>query len=206
MSESTIFLDVNEMYGRYMWAIANRYAAYTLTPHDIFHEILLLLHNKINAKELSLGDEAKIHSLIISRSIDLLRRELRHFDQQRWERGPFDVSTDRRTGRSSYDPSRELDDKELRNAIIRRVPNELDARIICEIIWPCERTVDMARHDAEEAFHDSKTTCHVRMNASDPINPTVQKRHVARSLGVSPSRVTTALHRAAKIIHELLGE
>ncbi len=206
MGAGSLFSEINEVYGRYIWKVANRYATYTLSPGDIFDEILLLLHASLSEGSVFLDQTPRIKSIIISKSIDLCRSEIRHFRTDAKTRHSFDVSKDRRSGRRSFKPDEPLQDDEFRDHLLHRIANKMDLAIISEVIWPSPLTYELARRDAEDAAADSKSSLHIRMNCSDPINPRVMKKHIAKSLGVSAARVSQALKRAAEHIHELLGE
>jgi hypothetical protein len=204
LDPQNLFLVVNEIYGRFIWKAANRYAAYTLSAKDIYQEMLLILHKEISNRRYRLDDHAKIHAIIISRSIDMFRREYRHFRHDRWERGPFDAFENRRVQNSGLDES--VTDGEFRDHLLLCTVDKMDAAILCEIVWPSDKTFELAKHDAVEASTSSAGTTKVRMNCSDVINPRILKKHIAKSLGTSPARVSAALKRAAENINKLLGE
>ena len=66
---------INEHYGKYIWAAALRYNTGIWSPEDVFQEILLGIDQAVAEHKFKISQTEKVHSYIISRSINIVRKE-----------------------------------------------------------------------------------------------------------------------------------
>ena len=203
MYKSGLFTQINDKFGRYLWAVSNRYATKTLSPGDIYNEVLIILHNEVCVGAVNLENTNRIKSIIISRSIDMCRREIRHFNSCADDRGEYENTV--RFVKKPKTLQQIVQDKEFKSHLSVVITNELDFAILCEVIWPSDKTCEIAEKSAELARNESAGTTKVRMNCSVEAGKRVMKKHIAESLGISPARVTKALVRARENIDKILG-
>lgn len=178
---------INDRYGTYIWKIANRYHIGIWAVEDVFNEILLHIHSAINAGKIK-DDRSKdtvkrTKSLIITRAIDIIRREKRrrfvHID---------DIEAAEPLSR----PSLGAVDFEIE--LIRELLfTELNPRVaafVFELAFPSYTTIEIAMEEQARARIDNR----LRMNISKK-DLRILPRHVAKSLsgygesGVSLSRI-----------------
>jgi hypothetical protein len=133
--------------------------------------------------------------VIISAAIDSCRRELKH--QQKRAPGVILLDLARHI---TWGPH---DDKEFREQIIALLPL-LDARIICEFLWPNNSTQNLAVEEAKRKTLEAIQSVSVCMNWRDAPNAKVMKKHVAQALGISPARVALAFGQARANIKRLI--
>ncbi len=186
------FHQAERWFGEAIWFWANRYKNRLNTAEDLYHEILIRVveHDweerntySVNLERTIPVDPAHVLTFVRSRTIDMIRRE---------RRAPTgDVPTfavDRSQG--DVDPPRMLRDMfpEL---------NDADVTILVEIATPSARTIALATVEQDEAKRDARNGA-LRMNVNGA--PRITQAHVARSLGVSTSRVALAVRRATALL------
>lgn len=182
------FHDAERWFGDSIWFWANRLKNRFHAPEDLYHELLIKVVEaewthcptySINLKKIVPVDPAHVLTFIRSRMIDLVRRE------RRAPKGEVPTSAVDRS-QPDFDPMGLI--RDLFPALA-----EADAVILLEIAAPCERTIEIATLEQLEARRDAANGA-LRMNVTGA--PRITQAHVARSLGVSTSRVALAVRRA----------
>jgi len=135
--------DVNDMYGRYIWAIARRYHTGIWSAEDVFQEMLLQLFLAMKTNKLPTNNaEASVSAVkgfIITKIIDILRIEKRRYTAHF---GKDEMDVPEPASRNSSE-SYQFELKLLRELLFSRLSKET-AEFIYELAFPSPTTVEIA--------------------------------------------------------------
>jgi len=201
LSATQTMVDINDRYGVYLWKLSNRYSVGSLSPEDVYHELLLAGHRSLSSEKLSLDNKKRCKSFFITSAIDVCRKELRHLKRQTL-RG-WNEESDCRTGRHVVLPDDSFAEDETRE-MIECLLSPRDAMLVCELIWPSNKTYILVRREATAKKERLKEDSCSGRNCADPVNAIPQKRHVAAVCGVSPATVSRAFTNLRHAAEDLL--
>lgn len=203
-NEPTGMLKINDLYGTFIWGIANRYHTGIWSPEDVYQQILMMAYSAVCDGTLSTDDSersvGRFKSFIITRAINLIRREnlrqgttLKQLEAKK-SRNAWDYHDGKHeivkmvNDRPSMEPEAPTTTSavEFEKWLILELLNvRLDsdaARFIYELTFPSDGVVDIAERDRQEAIRDGG----LRMNVH---KLKVLPKHVAEYLKAELGRV-----------------
>ena len=132
------FQTVNNLYGKYIWAVANRYHIGIWDAADVFQQMLILTVTFIESRGLPINDKL-IKSFIITKAIDILRIE-------KTRRGT--VLSDEEAEMAEPIASQSVESAEHELRLIRELLDSTlskeTAEFIYELAFPSPQTVEIA--------------------------------------------------------------
>jgi hypothetical protein len=193
--------EINEKYGKYMWAVANRYHTGIWSPDDVCQQLMQLLLEMPKAERDNLvEDSSRMHSFIISRAINIVRYEKHrkhpHLGDESFEEfGPEATPSPEET---------ELEIRMIKHLLFKRLPKEM-AEFIYELAFPSPTTVEIALEDQAKAKADEALRMNVRKLAILPRHVCV---YIAYGGGKPPSPATISRWRKkiAEVIYNEPGD
>ena len=214
--------EINERYGNYIWGVARRYHTGIWSAEDVFQHIISLLYEMPEAdRDKLLNNESRTHSFIITRAINLVRREnirqgtdvkrLEYKNQASGRTPKYHEGSDRAESIKMNDDnieidltsgvsleSNELEIEFIREILFERLPEEM-ASFIYELAFPSSTTTEIAMEEQEKAKLDPN----LRMNVKKLV---ILPKHVGLYIklggGRPPSKAT--ISRWRKKIAELI--
>lgn len=180
---------INERYGKYVWAIANRYHTGIWAPEDVFNQLLLMIYSAI--KDGQLGSDKsdrtvkRVHSFIISRAINIVRGE----NKRKFVRVEQEDLKQSELKAPMSPEAKELEKRLIMELLLEKLDRKT-AAFIFELTFPSQTTLNIAKADQEDAKADE----YLRMNIRNEVR--VLPRHVVKSLaGYGQSSATTSRMR-----------
>lgn len=150
--------EINERYGKYMWAVAKRYHTGIWSPDDVFQQLISKIWEIPESDRIKLlEDESRMKSFIISRAINMIR-----YEKRRKHPHLGDESFDGFGPEATPSPEEvDLETRMIRHLLFKRLPKEI-AEFIYELAFPSPTTVEIALEEQEEAKADDSLRMNVR--------------------------------------------
>jgi len=181
---------IEREYGEAIKRTARRHAPKGTDVNDMYVDILIAVHERVEAGRVDIKNVASMRNTIRQRAIDICRREALRAERFK--------SLDTLNGESvvKIDPVTEKTRvAELKQRIRRALPRA-DARIICEIAFPSRKV---------ERFAESRPFRRTKRKPRTSVRLTVRKWHVAECLGITTGRIGEAIRIAREKIDEILA-
>lgn len=207
------FEYIVDTYGALIWKTANRYYTGMWQPLDVYHELILKLHTAVNNGKLKNLEDQTIKSFIITKAIDLVRKELYRRSLSKTHlanRTPADeevINTFQETMESTtgtVDESKIASDvEEIRDLLFTRLP-ERDATFIFELAFPSYTVIQIAIRDQQEKIADPALRMGVNKLLITP-NHVSEFMKLKFGAGVSKATVCRIRKRTVEALQDIVG-